>query len=101
MKMKQTVIQIKFDTNKYQALKRYAVKKEVSLEQELEDTLVRLYKKLVPVDVREFIEEYEEPVKPKAKKELKEESKIEEIPKITSGDLPNNSNKQVTNEKVL
>ena len=70
--MKQTVIQIKFDTNKYQALKRYAVKKEVSLEQELEDTLIRLYKKLVPVDVREFIEEYEEPVKPKAKKELKE-----------------------------
>ena len=70
--MKQTVIQIKFDTNKYQALKRYAVKKEVSLEQELEDTLVRLYKKLVPVDVREFIEEYEEPVKPKVKKEPKE-----------------------------
>ena len=70
--MKQTVIQIKFDTNKYQALKRYAIKKEVSLEQELEDTLIRLYKKLVPVDVREFIEEYEEPVKPKAKKESKE-----------------------------
>ena len=99
--MKQTVIQIKFDTNKYQALKRYAVKKEVSLEQELEDTLVRLYKKLVPVDVREFIEEYEEPIKTKVKKELKEESKIEEIPKITSGDLPNNSNKQVASEKVL
>ena len=70
--MKQTVIQVKFDTNKYQALKRYTVKKEVSLEQELEDTLVRLYKKLVPVDVREFIEEYEEPVKPKVKKEPKE-----------------------------
>ena len=69
--MKQTVIQVKFDTNKYQALKRYAVKKEVSLEQELEDTLIRLYKKLVPVDVREFIEEYEEPVKPKVKKEPK------------------------------
>ncbi len=66
--MKQTVIQIKFDTNKYQALKRYAVKKEVSLEQELEDIWIRLYKKLVPVDVREFIEEYEEPVKPKVKK---------------------------------
>ena len=70
--MKQIVIQIKFDANKYQALKRYAVKKEVTLEQELEDTLVRLYKKLVPVDVREFIEEYEEPVKPKVKKEPKE-----------------------------
>ncbi len=72
MKKKHTLIQVKFDTNKYQALKRYAIKKEVSLEQELEDTLVRLYKKLVPVDVREFIEEYEEPVKLKVKKEPKE-----------------------------
>ena len=71
------------------------------MEQEFEDTLVRLYKKLVPVDVKEFIEEYEEPVKPKVKKELKERSKIEEISKITSGDLLNNSNKQATNEKVL
>ena len=71
------------------------------MEQEFEDTLVRLYKKLVPVDVKEFIEEYEEPVKPKVKKELKERTKIEEISKITPGDLLNNSNKQATNEKVL
>ena len=53
--MKLSAIQVKFETSKYQALKRYAVKKEVSLEQELEETLNRLYRKLVPPDVREYI----------------------------------------------
>ena len=46
--MKLSAIQVKFETRKYQALKRYAAKKEVSLEQELEETLNRLYRKLVP-----------------------------------------------------
>ena len=55
--MKLSAIQVKFETSKYQALKRYAAKKEVSLEQELEETLNRLYRKLVPPDVREYIEE--------------------------------------------
>ena len=55
--MKQSVIQIKFDTDKYNALLRYARKKEVSVEAELLDTADRLYRKLVPSDVREFIEE--------------------------------------------
>lgn len=58
--MKLSVIQVKFETSKYLALKRYAAKKEVSLEQELEETLNRLYRKLVPPDVREYIEEGEE-----------------------------------------
>lgn len=58
--MKLSAIQVKFETSKYQALKRYAAKKEVSLEQELEETLNRLYRKLVPPDVREYIEEGEE-----------------------------------------
>ena len=65
---------MKFETSKYQALKRYAVKKEVSLEQELEETLNRLYRKLVPPDVREYIEEgdeIEKTGKPKVKKEEK------------------------------
>ena len=37
--MKLSAIQVKFETSKYLALKRYAAKKEVSLEQELEETL--------------------------------------------------------------
>jgi len=63
--MKQSVVQIKFDSNKYNALLRYAGKKDVSVESELKDTLDKLYKKLVPADVREFIEEREEYVKMK------------------------------------
>lgn len=73
--MKLSAIQVKFETSKYQALKRYAVKKEVSLEQELEETLNRLYRKLVPQDVREYIEdgdEIEKTGKSKTKKEEKE-----------------------------
>ncbi len=53
--MKLSAIQVKFETSKYLALKRYAAKKEVSLEQELEETLNRLYRKLVPPDVREYL----------------------------------------------
>lgn len=78
--MKLSAIQVKFETSKYQALKRYAVKKEVSLEQELEETLNRLYRKLVPPDVREYIEEgdeIEKTGKPKVKKEEKEEKEPE------------------------
>ena len=76
--MKFSAIQVKFETSKYLALKRYAAKKEVSLEQELEETLNRLYRKLVPQDVREYIEEgdeIEKTGKPKVKKEEKEPEK--------------------------
>ena len=76
--MKLSMIQVKFETSKYQALKRYTAKKEVSLEQELEETLNRLYRKLVPPDVREYIEdgeEIEKAYKPKVKKEEKELTK--------------------------
>lgn len=76
--MKQCVIQIKFESNKYDALKRYAVKKEVSVEQELEETLHRLYKKLVPVDVREYIEENEGQAK-ESKVTTKKEEKIKQV----------------------
>lgn len=55
--MKQTTVQVKFDSGRYAALPRYAEKKGVSIEKELTDTLERLYKRLVPADVREYIEE--------------------------------------------
>lgn len=81
--MKQSVIQIKFDSEKYNALLRYAKKKEISIEAELSDTVDKLYKKLVPADVREYIEEKDELVKqkPVSKKQLEEIKKdlVEEI----------------------
>ena len=55
--MKQTTVQVKFDSDRYAALLRYAGKKDVPVEKELTDTLERLYKRLVPADVREYIEE--------------------------------------------
>lgn len=81
--MKQSVIQIKFDSEKYNALLRYAKKKEISIEAELSDTVDKLYKKLVPADVREYIEEKDELVKqkPVSKKQVEEIKKdlVEEI----------------------
>lgn len=77
--MKLSIIQVKFEGDKYQALKRYALKKEVSLEEELEETLNRLYKKLVPVDIREYIEESEKiqkASKQKVEKEAKEQKEL-------------------------
>ena len=55
--VKQTAVQVKFDSGRYAALVRYAGKKNVSIENELSETLERLYKRLVPADVREYIEE--------------------------------------------
>ncbi len=55
--LKQTAVQVKFDSGRYAALARYAGKKNVSIENELSETLERLYKRLVPADVREYIEE--------------------------------------------
>ena len=46
--MKQTTVQVKFDSDRYAALLRYAGKKDVPVEKELTDTLERLYKRLVP-----------------------------------------------------
>ncbi|MBQ7759141.1 DUF6103 family protein [Anaerotignum sp.] len=81
--MKQSVIQIKFNSEKYNALLRYAKKKEISIEAELSDTVDKLYKKLVPADVREYIEEKDELVKqkPVSKKQVEEIKKdlVEEI----------------------
>ncbi len=55
--MKQTAVQVKFDSGRYAALVQYARKKDVPIEKELADTLERLCKRLVPADVQEYIEE--------------------------------------------
>lgn len=55
--MKKTELSISFDKEKLSALKRYMGKKELNLEDELADTVVKLYEKYVPAPVREYIEE--------------------------------------------
>ena len=52
--MKQVNLTITFDEEKLSALKRYMGKKELDLESEMTDALVKLYEKYVPAPVREY-----------------------------------------------
>lgn len=66
--MKSINITIAFDDEKLTALKRYMGKKELDLNHELTDVLVKLYEKYVPAPVREYIDESDVPasaLKPK------------------------------------
>ena len=55
--MKQSTIQISFDDEKLKALKRYIAKRDSTLEAELQKAAQRLYEKVVPAPVREYIDE--------------------------------------------
>lgn len=55
--MKQVSLTITFDEEKLSALKRYMSKKELDLDREMTDALVKLYEKYVPAPVREYIDE--------------------------------------------
>ena len=55
--MKKESITIQMDGEKLRAVKRYMEKKDADLEQELCDSLQKLYEKYVPSSVREYIDE--------------------------------------------
>ena len=55
--MKQVNLTITLDEEKLSALKRYMGKKELDLDREMTDALVKLYEKYVPAPVREYIDE--------------------------------------------
>ena len=55
--MKKEAITIQMDAEKLRAVKRYMEKKDADLEQELGDSLQKLYEKYVPSSVREYIDE--------------------------------------------
>jgi len=59
--MKQVNLTITFDEEKLSALKRYMGKKELDLDREMTDALVKLYEKYVPAPVREYIDENDVP----------------------------------------
>lgn len=65
--MKKENISISMEAEKLRATKKYMEKKEVSLEQELADALLKLYEKYVPAPVREYIDEAAEDGKTLAK----------------------------------
>ena len=53
--MKQATIQITFEEEKLRALRRYIAKRDSTLEAELQKAAQRLYEKVVPVAVQEYI----------------------------------------------
>ena len=65
--IKQVNLTITFDEEKLSALKRYMGKKELDLDREMTDALVKLYEKYVPAPVREYIDENDAPTSAPAK----------------------------------
>ena len=53
--MKQANIQITFEEEKLRALRRYIAKRDSTLEAELQKAAQRLYEKVVPAAVQEYI----------------------------------------------
>ena len=53
--MKQANIQITFEEEKLRALRRYIAKRDSTLEAELQKAAQRLYEKVVPAAVHEYI----------------------------------------------
>ena len=53
--MKQANIQITFEEEKLRALRRYIAKRDSTLETELQKAAQRLYEKVVPTAVQEYI----------------------------------------------
>lgn len=64
--MKKETVTISYDAEKLNAIKQYMGKKELTVEQEMQDYLEKAYEKHVPPTVREYIESREsaEPERP-------------------------------------
>jgi len=58
--MKQATIQITFEEEKLRALRRYIAKRDSTLEGELQKAAQRLYEKVVPAAVQEYISDGEQ-----------------------------------------
>ena len=54
--MKTTNITVAIDSEKLSALRQYAAKRDTDIEAELRDAAEKLYERLVPTAVREYIE---------------------------------------------
>ena len=58
--MKQATIQIIFEEEKLRALRRYIAKRDSTLEAELQKAAQRLYEKVVPAAVQEYVSDCEQ-----------------------------------------
>lgn len=52
-----TKVTFEFNAEKYKAIEKFSEKKGINIQQELSDFLDKTYKKIVPPQVREYIEE--------------------------------------------
>ena len=66
--MKKENVSVSFDAEKLRATKRYMIKKDANLQDELTTQLEKLYEKYVPSSVREYIDERAEESKPTVSK---------------------------------
>lgn len=55
--MKKATVNLSYDAEKLNAVRRYMAKKEQTPEAELGEFLQKLYEKFVPANVREYIED--------------------------------------------
>ena len=55
--MKKATVSFEYDDEKLKAIKRFAVKKNISYKEELEGCMDKMYKKYVPATVREYLED--------------------------------------------
>ena len=73
--MKQANIQITFEEEKLRALRRYIAKRYSTLEAELKKAAKRLYEKVVPAAVQEYISDCEQD-EPMRKQQKKSEAQV-------------------------
>lgn len=78
--MKKDAVTIQMGAEKLRATKRYMEKKDADLEQELCDSLQKLYEKYVPSSVREYIDEGSEDALPAAMPPKKQKEKDKTAP---------------------
>jgi len=79
--MKKTNLQVSFDADKLNALQFYMAKKELKVEDELQAQLDKLYEKMVPVQVREYVESQFGSEAPKQEAKADEGKSSEKQPK--------------------
>ncbi len=77
--MEKTNLQVSFDADKLNALRFYMAKKELNVEDELQAHLDRLYEKMVPVQVREYVESQSGSEDPKQEAKVEADAVKQEI----------------------
>ncbi len=87
--MKKETVTIQMDAEKLRAVKRYMGKKDADLDQELCDSLQKLYEKYVPATVREYIDESANEKPPASTSPKKQKEKMRAIP--SSNDAQNSA----------